>query len=325
MILFDVRDGNPNGDPDAGNLPRVDPETMQGIVTDVCLKRKIRNYVDLRYSDKYDELDAHPNGYGIFVRDSSVWLNKKIEEAAKSIRAAKREEVSRLLCQRYYDIRMFGGVLSTGRTEKGTKGSRKRRSESPDTELDQSTQLEGVQKGDSVRGPVQLTFARSIDPITPLDFTITRVISTKQEDFGNPQIGRKPIVPYALYRAHGFFSPALAKATGVTRDDLRLLWEAILHMFEHDRSAARGEMTLRGLYVFTHDSPLGNAHAHELFDLITVRRVNTPPRAFRDYGVQGEPDRARDDARPTPPRAFSDYSVQVGNPPKGVTLHTLCP
>jgi len=152
-----------------------------------------------------------------------------------------------------------------------------------------------------VRGPVQLTFARSIDPITPLDFTITRVISTKQEDFGNPQIGRKPIVPYALYRAHGFFSPALAKATGVTRDDLRLLWEAMLHMFEHDRSAARGEMTLRGLYVFTHDSPLGNAHAHELFDLITVRRVNTPP------------------------RAFSDYSVQVDTPPQGVTLHTLCP
>jgi CRISPR-associated protein Csd2 len=301
VILFDVRDGNPNGDPDAGNLPRVDPETMQGIVTDVCLKRKIRNYVDLHYGNEYDAVDAHPNGYGIFVRDSGVALNAKIRAAAEAQGAAKETkkanpDIRAELCRRYYDIRLFGAVLSTGDYNAG-----------------------------QVRGPVQLTFARSIDPIAPLDLSITRVAITKEGESKETEMGHKPIVPYALYRAHGFFSPTLAKDTGVTRDDLRLLWEAMLHMFEHDRSAARGEMTLRGLYVFTHDSPLGNAHAHELFDLITVRRVNTPPRAFRDYGVQGEPDRARDDARPTPPRAFSNYSVQVGNPPKGVTLHTLCP
>jgi CRISPR-associated protein Csd2 len=222
-------------------------------------------------------VDAHPNGYGIFVRDSGVALNAKIRAAAEAQGAAKETkkanpDIRAELCRRYYDIRLFGAVLSTGDYNAG-----------------------------QVRGPVQLTFARSIDPIAPLDLSITRVAITKEGESKETEMGRKPIVPYALYRAHGFFSPALAKATGVTRDDLRLLWEAMLHMFEHDRSAARGEMTLRGLYVFTHDSPLGNAHAHELFDLITVRRVNTPP------------------------RAFSDYSVQEDTPPQGVTLHTLCP
>ncbi len=261
VILFDVRDGNPNGDPDAGNLPRVDPETMHGIVTDVCLKRKIRNYIDLRYSHNYDEVDAHASGYGIFVRDSGVALNTKIGKAAEAVGAGKEKkkanpDIRAELCKRYYDIRMFGAVLSTGDYNAG-----------------------------QVRGPVQLTFARSIDPIAPLDLSITRVAITKEGESKETEMGRKPIVPYALYRAHGFFSPALAKITGVSRDDLRLLWEAILHMFEHDRSAARGQMSLRGLYVFTHESAHGNAPAHALFETISVQRNTTPAREFHHYTV----------------------------------------
>jgi len=278
VLLFDVRDGNPNGDPDAGNLPRIDPETMQGIVTDVCLKRKLRNYIDLLYANDYNNLDYDDRGYGIFVRDSGVALNAKIRDAAEQLGAAKEKkrenpDVRAELCKRYYDIRMFGAVLSTGDYNAG-----------------------------QVRGPVQITFARSIDPIVPLDLAITRVAITREGESKETEIGRKPIVPYGLYRAHGFFSPALAQQTGVSREDLRLLWEAMLHMFEHDRSAARGEMTLRGLYVFTHDSPRGNAPAHLLFEKIAVRRAE---------GVQT-------------PRAFSDYQVIVANDlPNGVQLHRL--
>ncbi|MCS7190605.1 MAG: type I-C CRISPR-associated protein Cas7/Csd2, partial [Fimbriimonadales bacterium] len=249
--------------PDAGNLPRVDPETMQGIVTDVCLKRKIRNYVDLLYGANYNHLDHDEHGYGIFVRDSGVALNAKIRDAAEQLgaeKSKKREnpDIRAELCRRYYDIRIFGSVLSTGDYNAG-----------------------------QVRGPVQLTFARSIDPIAPLDLSITRVAITREGESKETEIGRKPIVPYGLYRAHGFFSPALAKQTGVSRDDLRLLWEAMLHMFEHDRSAARGEMTLRGLYVFTHNSPRGNAPAHALFERIVVQRKDgiEAPRAFSDYVV----------------------------------------
>lgn len=278
VLLFDVRDGNPNGDPDAGNLPRIDPETMQGIVTDVCLKRKLRNYIDLLYANDYNNLDYDDRGYGIFVRDSGVALNAKIRDAAEQLGAAKEKkrenpDVRAELCKRYYDIRMFGAVLSTGDYNAG-----------------------------QVRGPVQITFARSIDPIVPLDLAITRVAITREGESKETEIGRKPIVPYGLYRAHGFFSPALAQQTGVSREDLRLLWEAMLHMFEHDRSAARGEMTLRGLYVFTHDSPRGNAPAHLLFEKIAVRRTE---------GVQT-------------PRAFSDYQVIVADDlPNGVQLHRL--
>lgn len=278
VLLFDVRDGNPNGDPDAGNLPRIDPETMQGIVTDVCLKRKLRNYIDLLYANDYNNLDYNDRGYGIFVRDSGVALNAKIRDAAEQLGAAKEKkrenpDVRAELCKRYYDIRMFGAVLSTGDYNAG-----------------------------QVRGPVQITFARSIDPIVPLDLAITRVAITREGESKETEIGRKPIVPYGLYRAHGFFSPALAQQTGVSREDLRLLWEAMLHMFEHDRSAARGEMTLRGLYVFTHDSPRGNAPAHLLFEKIAVRRAE---------GVQT-------------PRAFSDYQVIVADDlPNGVQLHRL--
>lgn len=278
VLLFDVRDGNPNGDPDAGNLPRVDPETMQGIVTDVCLKRKIRNHIDLLYSDQYNEFDHDTNGYGIFVRDSGVALNAKIRDAAEHLDAkkdTKREnpDIRAELCRRYYDIRMFGAVLSTGDYNAG-----------------------------QVRGPVQLTFARSIDPIVPLDLSITRVAITREGEAKETEMGRKSVVPYGLYRAHGFFSAALAKQTGVSKEDLRLLWEAILHMFEHDRSAARGEMNLRGLYVFSHESARGNAPAHELFERI---------RATRKNGVDA-------------PRAFSDYHVEVvGTPPNGVQLNPL--
>ncbi len=278
VLLFDVRDGNPNGDPDAGNLPRIDPETMQGIVTDVCLKRKLRNYIDLLYANDYNNLDYDDRGYGIFVRDSGVALNAKIRDAAEQLGAAKEKkrenpDVRAELCKRYYDIRMFGAVLSTGDYNAG-----------------------------QVRGPVQITFARSIDPIVPLDLAITRVAITREGESKETEIGRKPIVPYGLYRAHGFFSPALAQQTGVSREDLRLLWEAMLHMFEHDRSAARGEMTLRGLYVFTHDSPRGNAPAHLLFEKIAVRRAE---------GVQT-------------PRTFSDYQVIVADDlPNGVQLHRL--
>ncbi|GIV07046.1 MAG: type I-C CRISPR-associated protein Cas7/Csd2 [Fimbriimonadales bacterium] len=267
VLLFDVRDGNPNGDPDAGNLPRIDPETMQGIVTDVCLKRKIRNYIDLHYADQYNALDYNEdtegNLYGIFVRDSGVALNTKIAHAAETQGAAKEKkkanlDIRRELCRRYYDIRMFGAVLSTGDYNAG-----------------------------QVRGPVQLTFARSIDPIVPLDLSITRVAITREGEQKETEMGRKPIVSYALYRAHGFFSAPLAKDTGVSRQDLALLWEAILNMFEHDRSAARGEMALRGLYVFTHASERGNAHAHTLFETIHVQRKDgvEAPRSFADYQV----------------------------------------
>lgn len=278
VLLFDVRDGNPNGDPDAGNLPRVDPETMQGIITDVCLKRKIRNYVDLLYSSGYNALDHDANGYGIFVRDSGVALNAKIRDVAEQLGATKdkkREnpDIRANLCKRYYDIRMFGAVLSTGDYNAG-----------------------------QVRGPVQLTFARSIDPIAPLDLSITRVAITREGESKETEMGRKPIVPYGLYRAHGFFSPALGQQTGVSRDDLKLLWEAILNMFEHDRSASRGEMTLRGLYVFTHESARGNAHSHTLFEKIAIQRND---------GVDA-------------PRAFTDYRITVDRSlPSGVTLYPL--
>ncbi len=266
VLLFDVKDGNPNGDPDAGNLPRVDPETMHGLVTDVCLKRKVRNYIDLLYGKQFKGLDYNPNGrgYGIFVRDSGVALNTKIANAAESVGAEKQKkrtihEARAEICKRYYDVRIFGGVLSTGDYNAG-----------------------------QVRGPVQITFARSIDPIIPLELAITRVAITREGEDKETEMGRKPFVPYGLYRAHGFFSPALASDTGVDEQDLALFWEALMNMWEHDRSASRGMMACRGLYVFTHENRLGNAHAHQLFERITVERVegNGVPRDFRDYRIQ---------------------------------------
>ena len=272
VLLFDVVNGNPNGDPDAGNLPRVDPETMHGLVTDVCLKRKIRDFVTLTRQGQ--------NGFSIFIQSETA-LNTLIERAAEKVSAKKdkkraNKDLRQKLIEDYYDIRMFGAVLSTGDYNAG-----------------------------QVRGPVQLTFARSIDPVFTLDLTITRKARTTEErmESGETEMGRKPIVPYGLYRAHGFFNPFLAEDTGVTEEDLELFWQALQQMFDFDRSAARGEMTVRGLWVFSHENRLGNAPAHELFARIQVRK--------RD-GVES-------------PRRFEDYEIKVDdqNLPEGVTLTQL--
>lgn len=252
VLLFDVRDGNPNGDPDAGNLPRVDPETMHGIVTDVALKRKVRDYVQLTRQ------------MPIFIQSKTA-LNSLIAEAAQKVGAKKdskvpNEKTRNELCSLYYDIRMFGAVLSTGEYNAG-----------------------------QVRGPMQLTFARSIDPVLPLDLTITRQARTTEERMasGETEMGRKPIIPYGLYRSHGFFNPFLAKQTGVNSEDLSLFWEALMNLFDLDRSAARGEMTVRGLWVFSHDKAQGSAPAHKLFDLIKVNKKSGVDvcREFTDYQV----------------------------------------
>ncbi len=278
LILFDVTDGNPNGDPDAGNLPRIDPETMQGIVTDVCLKRKIRNFVDLIHGSDYDELDRNDR-FGIFVRDSGVALNTKLKAAAEAVgaKADKKKEnkdARSEMCRRYYDVRLFGGVLSTGDYNCG-----------------------------QVRGPVQLTFSRSIDPVIPGDVAITRVAITKEGEQKETEIGRKAQVPYGLYLGKGFFSPMLAKDTGLDQADLELFWRALADMFENDRSAARGDMRLREVFIYRHEDPLGNAHAGKLFDRV---------RAKLKEGVEA-------------PRAFEHYEVSVDETdlPQGVSLVRL--
>ena len=268
VILFDVENGNPNGDPDAGNQPRIDPETGHGLVTDVCLKRKIRNYVETRMEDAA--------GYRIYIKDG-VPLNRSDAEAIKALdipedlKAAKKADpgIDRKLrdymCQNYFDIRTFGAVMTTFVT--------------------------GALNCGQVRGPVQLTFAHSIDPIIPQEVTITRVAITTEADAQkkNTEMGRKYIVPYALYRAEGFVSANLArKTTGFSEEDLQLLWEAILNMFENDHSAARGKMAVRELIIFRHDSELGNAPAYKLFDAVTVERKPGVeiPRRYQDYTVQ---------------------------------------
>lgn len=266
VLLFDVIDGNPNGDPDAGNLPRVDAETGHGLVTDVCLKRKVRNYVGLVKSEQPP--------YEIYVKEKAV-LNKQHERAYEGIGAGellkgddkKRKggdkvgEARDWMCKNFYDVRTFGAVMSTG-----------------------------VNCG-QVRGPVQLTFARSVDPIVTLEHSITRMaVATEAEaekqDGDNRTMGRKHTVPYGLYVAHGFVSAFLADQTGFSEDDLELLWSALAQMFEHDRSAARGQMSTRGLYVFQHDAKLGNAHAHSLFERVEVKKNIEVPRRFADYTVQ---------------------------------------
>ena len=252
VILFDVENGNPNGDPDAGNLPRVDPETGLGLVTDVCLKRKIRNYVELSREDA--------SGYRIYIKDG-VPLNRSDAEALAyvgvdeaSIKEAKKkdpqldEKVRDFMCRNFFDIRTFGAVMTTFVKNKLNCGQ--------------------------VRGPVQLGFARSIDPILPSEITITRTAITTEADAEkkNTEMGRKSIVPYGLYRAEGFISANLArKVTGFSEDDLSLLWESIINMFEHDRSAARGKMAVRELIVFRHDTELGCAPAYKLFEAVHGR------------------------------------------------------
>lgn len=284
VMLFDVKDGNPNGDPDAGNLPRVDPETGQGLITDVCLKRKVRNFVLLSRGGS--------PGFDIFVKEKAVLNNLisgayerlgiDLDKAAthKSKRAkpgaGEGEEVDRArdeMCRTYFDVRAFGAVMSTG------------------------------PNAGQVRGPVQVTFARSADPIVTLEHSITRMAVATVEEAekqrgDNRTMGRKNTVPYGLYRAHGFVSPQLAGQTHFSDADLEVLWEALEKMFELDRSAARGLMSLRRLVVFRHASALGNAPAHSLFELIHVARI--------------------DGAKP--PRNYSDYSITVGAPPAGVEV-----
>jgi len=253
VLYFDVKDGNPNGDPDAGNMPRFDPETGHGLVTDVCLKRKVRNYVDVA-KDGAD-------GYRIYVREGAV-LNREHEQAykAKGIKPERQKlagpEITAWMCATYYDIRTFGAVMSTE-----------------------------VNAG-QVRGPVQFTFARSVDRVFARDVAITRMAVTNEKDAEKERtIGRKHTVAYGLYRAHGFISASLAEKTGFCQDDLDLLWESLLSMFEHDRSAARGMMATRALVIFDHSSKLGRAHAHDLFARVTaeLRNWEAPPRDFADY------------------------------------------
>jgi CRISPR-associated protein Csd2 len=276
VLVFDVMDGNPNGDPDAGNLPRIDPETGNGIVTDVCLKRKVRNFVQLRKNGS--------DGYEIFVMEKAVLnrliegtyqaLNIDLESTPKDESDGKKRKVKGVgqgsevskaraeMCRRYFDIRTFGAVLSTGAN------------------------------AGQVRGPVQLTFARSADSVVTLEHSITRMaVATEAEaekqSGDNRTMGRKNTVPYGVYVAHGFVSAYLAAQTGFSEADLDLLWEALANMFEHDRSAARGLMSTRKLIVFEHENALGCAHAHDLFDRVKIRRSDEfrPARAYNDYEV----------------------------------------
>lgn len=268
VLLFDVKDGNPNGDPDAGNLPRLDAETGCGLVTDVCVKRKVRNFVGM--------LKSEQPPFEIYVKERAV-LNRQHERAYVGIGAAellkgddkKRkggdqvDKAREWMCRNFYDVRTFGAVMSTG-----------------------------INCG-QVRGPVQLTFGRSVDPIVAQEHSITRMaVATEAEadkqGGDNRTMGRKHTVPYGLYVAHGFVSAFLADQTGFSEEDLELLWQALSDMFEHDRSAARGQMATRGLYVFRHESKLGNAHAHALFERLTVQRRNgnAVPRSFADYEVR---------------------------------------
>ncbi len=271
VILFDVENGNPNGDPDAGNMPRVDPETSLGLVTDVCLKRKIRNFVET--------VKEGDPGYRIYVKDS-VPLNRSDAEACaylqvgsddKALKKAKKDDpdldrkLRDWMCANFFDIRTFGAVMTTF--------------------------VKGALNCGQVRGPVQLGFARSIDPIIPQEVTITRVAITTEADAEkkDTEMGRKYIVPYGLYRCEGYVSANLArKTTGFSEEDLQLLWTAILNMFEIDHSAARGKMAVRELIVFKHDSELGNAPAYKLFDTVKVERKGdvAVPRSYHDYIVE---------------------------------------
>lgn len=288
VLLFEVKDGNPNGDPDAGNLPRMDAETGQGLVTDVALKRKLRNFVALTHDQsEADAADGEPR-HEIYVREKAI-LNRQHQRAYSALKldapaeeatsdeaaapvkkkgakdkrkgsGAEVEQARAWMCLNFYDVRTFGAVMSTG-----------------------------VNAG-QVRGPVQLTFARSVEPVIASEHAITRMaVATEAEaakqDGDNRTMGRKYTVPYGLYRAHGFVSSFLARQTGFTEADLGLLWQALSQMFEHDRSATRGQMATRGLYVFEHASELGNEHAHALFDRLTVHRSAGSEGPARDFGA----------------------------------------
>jgi len=303
VLLFDVTNGNPNGDPDAGNLPRLDPETNRGLVSDVCLKRKVRNYVELA--------KGGAQGFHIYVQEGAI-LNEKHRQAYKALRPSSEkiekektlnpqndEEAIKLrqfMCDNFFDVRSFGAVMSTG-----------------------------INCG-QVRGPVQMTFGHSVEPIVPQEISITRMAATNEKEKAERQtgsdagertdnrtMGRKHIVPYGLYRAHAFLSAKLAERTGFSEDDRALLVDALANMFEHDRSAARGEMTTRKVIAFKHANALGNAPAHTLFERITVgRNVDGVFRDVDDPGIANYP----------PARKYSDYIVKVNrqNLPEGVEI-----
>lgn len=302
VVLFDVANGNPNGDPDAGNMPRIDPETNHGLVSDVCLKRKIRNYIEFARNSEA--------GFHVYVQEGSI-LNEKHREAYKTLRpdndkVAKEtklnpqndDEAKKLrdfMCQNFFDVRTFGAVMSTG-----------------------------INCG-QVRGPVQMSFAQSIEPIVPLEISITRMAATSEKEkkdrleggdnerTENRTMGRKHIVPYGLYRAHGFISAKLSERTGFSDADLNLLFEAVENMFEHDRSAARGEMAVRKLIIFKHENALGNAPAHTLFERVKIgRNIDGEYRAIGDKSYDNHP----------PARCFKDYTVIIdsANLPEGVAL-----
>lgn len=285
VLFFDVKNGNPNGDPDAGNMPRIDPETGHGIVSDVCLKRKVRNYVDLVKGQDVDGPDVAEGelGYKIYVQEGAV-LNERNKKAyvhydmkpsEKKLPKGEQDrlKVTKFMCDNFFDIRSFGAVMTTG-----------------------------VNCG-QVRGPIQMCFAESVDPVMPMEMSITRMAVTKEEDAEKERtMGRKQYIPYGLYRAEGFVSASLAEKTGFSQEDLDLFFSALMNMFENDRSAARGLMSSRKLFVFKHESKLGNAPAHRLFEAVKVNRLIP-------------------DAQEA--RSFSDYAIEVGDIPEGVELIEL--
>ena len=300
VMVFDVQDGNPNGDPDAGNLPRVDPETGHGLVSDVCIKRKLRNYIQLAHSNAAGEPQP---GFDIYVREKAVLSAQqgraydalglkadKVDKAEESGEGEAKpktkgkknadgviEKARDQMCKMFFDVRAFGAVMGLKENNAG-----------------------------QVRGAVQVTFARSVDPILTTEHSITRMAVATQKEADaqggdNRTMGRKNTVPYGLYVAHGFVMPRLAQQTGFSNEDLEALWTAIKNMFEHDRSAARGLMSLQKLVVFKHDNELGSAPAHKLFDLVTLKRKDATK----------------------PPRVFADYAFEVGKPPQGVSVRTM--
>lgn len=285
-LVFDVIDGNPNGDPDAGNLPRVDPETMQGLVTDVALKRKVRDYVQITRGDE-QSYDIYVKNRGILTNEQRKAYEAIGEEEPETKSAKVVKDAREWMCQTYFDTRMFGAVMSTKKYNAG-----------------------------QVRGPMQITFARSIDPVTPFDMTITRVALTNasdgkkkdtayedEEEARHGQMGRKAFLPYGMYEAHGFYTPAFAMDTGVKENDLAVFWEALVNMWDLDRSAARGRMACRGLYVFAHESKYGNAPSHQLFDRIVIDK--------KEDGIVA--------------RSYKDYKTTINEDelPSGVTLHNI--
>lgn len=285
VLFFDVKNGNPNGDPDAGNMPRIDPETGHGIVSDACLKRKVRNYVDLVKGQDVDGPDVAEGelGYKIYVQEGAV-LNERNKKAyvhydmkpsEKKLPKGEQDrlKVTKFMCDNFFDIRSFGAVMTTG-----------------------------VNCG-QVRGPIQMCFAESVDPVMPMEMSITRMAVTKEEDAEKERtMGRKQYIPYGLYRVEGFVSASLAEKTGFSQEDLDLFFSALMNMFENDRSAARGLMSSRKLFVFKHESKLGNAPAHRLFEAVKVNRLIP-------------------DAQEA--RSFSDYTIEVGDIPEGVELIEL--